>query len=370
MYFMAKYGHMESMLARIQAWIRGLPERLRKSYKKPEFWLTFAAYAIPLAFLLYVLYINYLPFGFSATYTIAVGAPGDTDASKPFYLEPSQSLSGRMTDASSTPYRTLNGLAYAVFNPGVVLKNATITASVTGGPGISIIPPTINFDPSSVKWDYSWDFASATPSDLTGNAFHFDDCEYFDGKSQLQLPDSSDKFESGPFTVYAEWTPQDSTDDFQEIVGHYNWELLQNHDSVSFQIGRMNNATGPFYSVDYPVTSSFFKQEHTAVAIYSPSLENGYIDLYVDEHWAGRSYFGNSNIWPEYNENKPLTFGKAAHGAANYLLGCVYKINFDNVNYSELNTASLKLSGNGGKFAIVTTATTSINSIKMSVNRN
>ncbi|MFM2423975.1 MAG: hypothetical protein RLZZ70_364, partial [Candidatus Parcubacteria bacterium] len=36
--------------------------------------LTTLAYGIPLAFLAYVLYVNYLPFGYNKTFTIDVGA--------------------------------------------------------------------------------------------------------------------------------------------------------------------------------------------------------------------------------------------------------------------------------------------------------
>jgi hypothetical protein len=128
-----------------------------RNKKRPEFWLRFAAYAIPLAFLLYVLYINFLPFGYHKTFTIQVGGPQDTSGA--FHLEPSRNLSERKTAPDGTTYREFSGTINAVFDPGVVLKNAKITVSVDGGPGISVIPPQIDFDPSKVKWDYSWDFS-------------------------------------------------------------------------------------------------------------------------------------------------------------------------------------------------------------------
>ncbi|MBP9864678.1 hypothetical protein KBC54_04500, partial [Patescibacteria group bacterium] len=126
-------------------------------YKHPIFWARFLGYALPLSFLLYVLYLNYLPFGYHKTFTIDVGSANDTKVSE-FYLEPSKDLSDRKTAPDGTTYRELNGMATAVFKPNAVLKDAEITVEVKGGEGISLIPPVIDFDPNSVKWDYNWDF--------------------------------------------------------------------------------------------------------------------------------------------------------------------------------------------------------------------
>ena len=38
---------------------------------------------------------------------------------------------------------------------------------------------------------------------------------------------TSEMFENGQLSIYAEWLPTDAENDFQEVVGHYNWELLQ-----------------------------------------------------------------------------------------------------------------------------------------------
>jgi len=136
-----------------------------------------------------------------------------------------------------TTYRELNGMATAVFKPNVVLKNAQITVSVQGN-GVSIIPPYLDFDPNGVQWDKSWDFTKGVPKDLKNDnnkAFYFDGATYFDGTARLELASSSNMFESGPFTVYAEWMPANDASSSQQIVGHYNWELWQNKDSVYFK---------------------------------------------------------------------------------------------------------------------------------------
>jgi len=315
--------------------------------------LTILAYGIPLTFLAYVLYINYLPFGYNKTFTIDVGAIGDTDSSQPFYLEPSPSLSGRKVTPDGTTYRELNGIAYAVFKPNVVLKDAKITVEVVGE-GVSIIPPVIDFDPDSVKWDYEWDFTRGkTPQELglVGNAFPFDGSMYFDGKSRLELPDSADKFEDGPFSVYVEWTPEEGGGDFQQIVGHFNWEVLQNSSSVSFQVGRMSNNDGSFYVVEYPIASNFFRKRHSLIATYSPS-SNGYIELTVDGIFAERTYLDGNQIWSDYSWHD-LSFGRSKHGAGKNLLGHILKSSFTARNYANQSFSKSVLSPTINRIPIV-----------------
>jgi hypothetical protein len=353
--------------------------------------LRFLAYAIPLGFLLYVLYWNFLPFGYNKTFTIDVGSPGDTSGE--FYLEPSRDLSERKTAPDGSTYRELNGIAYAVFKPKAVLKNATITVSVEGLPrqseataGVSIIPPVIDFNPDSVEWDYAWDFTKATSDNglitfdgnassspaLTGNAFPFDGCMYFDGKSRLEMASSSDMFESGPFTVYVEWKPENSTDNFQEIVGHYNWELLQNKDSVQFQIGRMNDAQGHFYSVSYPITPDFFNQKHSALAIYTPgatSTDNGYIDLFVDGNNARRTSIGTSTIFADYNGDRNLTFGNKFY-QNNFFKGCLFRVSFNYKAILSSTKDSFTFSGTVLRIALETSTTTTLAPIKINATQH
>ncbi len=347
--------------------------------KSPIFWARFMAYAIPLGFLLYVLYMNFLPFGYNKTFTIDVGSENDTKVSE-FYLEPSKDLSERKTDTDANSkqytYRELSGVAYAVFKPNAVLKNAEVTVSVEGE-GVSIIPPVIDFKPEDVKWDYSWDFTQGKKPEelgLAGNAFPFDGAMYFDGKSQLELPNSADKFEDGPFTVYVEWEPQNSEDDFQQIVGHYNWELLQNKKSVNFQIGRMNNMTGPFFSMSYPISSDFFNQKHTALMAYSPKnniLPSGYIDFYIDNNFVGRTYFDDNRIWEEYNSNRNITVGKSDHGIAEYFKGKILRTNLVTGNIINTNSKTI-FNNNPGEqttFLLTSTKNSPVTWLKLNVKK-
>lgn len=311
-------------------------------------WLVLAlqilAYAIPLSFLAYVLYINYLPFGYNKTFTIDVGTEGDTDSSQQFYLEPSPDLSKRKTAEEGTTYRELNGIANVVFKPSVVLKDAEVTVSVEGE-GVEIIPPVIDFDPNSVRWDYSWDFTQGKKPEelgLTGNAYPFDGAMYFDGTARLELASSSDKFEDGPFTVYVEWVPTNFEDDFQQIVGHYNWEILQNKNSISFQVGRMNNSTGTFYSIKKVIDTTYMGTKHNALAIYKPNSETsgtGYIELWIDGKYVNRVFINNDIIWDDYQfKSVGLSFGKSDHGISKLFHGYVNRANVSFDTFSLTNS--------------------------------
>jgi hypothetical protein len=354
-----------------------IPETTRDEPRWLIWLLRFAAYALPLGFLLYVLYWNFLPFGYDKTFTIDVGSPGDTSGE--FYLEPSRDLSARKTAPDGTTYRELNGIAYAVFKPKAVLKNAQITVSVEGE-GVSIIPPVIDFNPDSVQWDYSWDFtqpatstdgrhtnilknvgmlsASTTlPQVLTGNAFPFDGCMYFDGKSRLELPGSADLFESGPFTVYVEWKPENSTDNFQQIVGHYNWEIAQNTTGVVFWIRTDDGA----FSMSYPIDEKFFNNTHSLLAIYLPSSPNGHMGFYVDGINVDYFSIGSSTISSEYG-NRDLSFGKNGFSTAANLKGCLKRVTISN-NSVLPNSSQIKISYSGEtgiRIPVLTTATTTL----------
>ncbi len=330
---------------------------MQKFFKNPIFWAKFLGYAIPLAFLGYVLYQNYLPFGYDKTFVINVGSATDTTPGE-FYLEPSTTLSDRQVDESGNPYRTLSGLATAVFKPNAILKNATISVE-TSDPGVYLIPPTIDFNPASTSWDYSLDFTKALPKEMKNTkAFLFDGATYFDGTARVELPKSNNMFETSTMSIYAEWTPTDAEHDSQQIVGHYNWELWQNKNSVSFQVGRMNDAKGPTYKIHSMIDQEFWGKKHSALAIYNPG-ENGYIELYVDGKFADRTYFGTSTIYANYNGNKNLSFGKSSHGNAPFFKGNLYSIQIIQKSILEQKTKIKFISSTENEIKIPLTPETS-----------
>ncbi|MEI6627665.1 MAG: hypothetical protein WCL61_03655 [bacterium] len=366
---------MKNLISQIKTQFSNLKNKDWKAFfiktaKDPIFWARFSAYTIPFAFLLYVLYMNFLPFGYHKTFTIEVGGPNDTKVSE-FYLEPSKDLSDRKIAPDGTPYRELNGSAFAIFKSNAVLKDALVNVSVEGD-GVSIIPPVINLDPNTTKWDYSWDFTKEIPKDLKGNAFMFDGEATFNGRdTRLELASSSDMFEDGPFTIYAEWEPRDSEHDAEQIVGHLNWELWQNKNSVSFQVGRMNNATGTIYTIKYPISKDFFNKKHSALAIYNPS-SNGYIDLYIDGKITGRTYFNSENIWKDYGKEN-LSFGWSPHNYQKnpYLFGVIYSINIISKNIIK-STSSVDfkvINNNPLSITILSTTTSTIKQLKLNVSQ-
>ncbi len=509
--------------------------RLIELLKKPNY-ILIAAWVIPAAVLLTILYLNFLPFGYQKTLTINVGAKNDDKGE--FRLEMSPALGARQ-ELDGQTFRYLDGLAYAVYEPKVVLRNATIEAELTASSGVSFILPP---DLTDVKWDYDWNaqnieqyfqaelsekqifekfqntesepiknviinsnlkgidcsavgkrnglcaqlpyeendeplmvgnyeskrfyqgfsleltwlakksvplltgdisltqnqkemvlkykdqtlkyqlpdyflgekrtaivafdgqnlylttdknenakavsmvIAKEEKSQIDGEAnssiaskewlgmtlpplrvsrtsavqsflFHpvkpslidtKDDSIVLDGSTRLVMPNTADKFEDGPFTVYAEWTPE-KAENGQQIIGHYNWEIWQNENAVYFRVGRMSSSTGPAYSISYNVNEAFFNKPHTLLAVYSPvstatssachsreggnpvvieesicqqPTTNGYIELFVDGVFAGREYFANETIYKDYGDNKvDLTIGLSKHGGANYLQG-------------------------------------------------
>lgn len=296
--------------------------------KSPVFWAKVAGAAIPLGFLAYVLYINFLPFGFEKTYTINVGSENDTKVSE-FYLEPSVNLSERMKGEDGSSYRHLNGYSIALFNPKQSLKNANVDISAEGS-NISLITSKMVPNMETAIWDNIWDFTKNIPNTVLNNgAFYFDGKTFLDGKSSVEVASSSKMFENGPFSVYAEWGSFDRDHDFQEIIGHYNWELLQNKDSVQFQIGRMNNASGTTHILKYPITEDFFETPHSALIIYSPADENGQIDFFVDGKLVERRRIGSDRIWADYGSTN-LSFGWTPHnyGRSPHFKGYLYKAAF------------------------------------------
>ncbi len=358
------------------------PDYPNQISKKQIFWIRFFAYIIPISFLLYILYINFLPFGYNKTYIINVGSPNDTKISE-FYLLPSLDLSSRKIDKDNF-YRELNGSASVIFNPKTHIPESTITISankqIKDEANISIILPKIGFNQDSIKWDYIWDFSpninnnkATIPEGLVGNAFVFDNEVIFNGiDTRLILPNTADKFEEGPFTIYLEWKPKNNKDNAQQIVGHFNWEIWQNKDNVEFRIGRMNDAQGPAYSVKYPVTPDFFDNKHSAIAIYNPGTK-GYIDLYIDNNFAGRTHFGEDKNWKDYNKNENLSFGWTPHNynKSPYFLGSIYKVKFIYKNiFISQSQASFKSTFNYPiNISLETDSTTTIKQIQLNVHK-
>jgi len=347
--------------------------------KSRAFWLRFFAYGMPFAFLLYMLYWNFLPFGYDKEFVIDVGSP--YDMSGEFRLKPSEYLSDRMSTTTMNglveTWREVSGPIYAVYNPSGVLRDKRMYIDVEGD-NVTVMPLEIIDDYSRYDWDYIWDFTHGSkPSEFYGKADFFSNnspqaCAYFDGNSgdRLELSNSADLFEDQAFSVYVNWQPDSDATSSQQIVGHYNWELFQNRDSVVFQVGRMSDQNGPFFSIRYPVTPDFFGRKHSALAIYNPSNENGRIDLYIDERYVGRTYFQRLRIWPGYNSDRDLSFGKSEHGNGTYFTGCIFRSAIMNgVAISDRKNSSYRINGMGEiSIPLMTTERSVIRSVILRIN--
>lgn len=177
-----------------------------------------------------------------------------------------------------------------------------------------------------------------------------DDCVYLDGNTKLVLPNSADKFEVGPFVIYLEWIPE-KREESQQIIGHYNWEISQNKENVKFTIGRMNDSDGNRYSISHDIKDDFFYKKHKLLVIYNPADEkniNGYADLFIDDTFAGRQYFANEKIWPDYG-NYDLSLGQSMHssGQLPYFQGSVCDAKFSHTRIDPKVTSTSNFLANG-----------------------
>lgn len=320
---------------------------------------------LPSILFLSIIFLNIRPLGYEKTYELDVGQYGDTEGE--LYIEPSLNLSERKSQDKET-YREFYNHIFLNFRPQIPLLDSHIKVSVTGK-NLSIISPQLSFDKESINWDRVWDFSKEKPEELSGRAFFFEGCTFFDQKSSLVLPNSEDFFDDRPFSLYVSWKPE-ADYPFQQIVGNFTWELRQDRDSVTFQIGRMDNASGTMHFVRYPIQQNFFNEKHEAVAIYSPNPENGYIDLYIDNVFAGRTYFGSSKINPNYNEGFGLTFGKSFHTGSTFFKGCLYDARIkEGVVVKEKDNIEFVSKDPHYRFLLLSKGTGTISNVKINVTK-
>jgi len=292
------------------------------------------AFIIPILFLGYALYVNFHPLGYEKSYEVIIGENGTVSPilSEIFITN----TAGRKI--LSLPNGVL-GQVNLVVEPKFSLKNATANISIEGD-GVSLGTP-IDFNPNDYKWDYKWNFTNGIPANLNGTAqFNPElNCAHFDAVKEqtLYLPNTSDMFESGPMSIYVKWKPSQLSEklgDYQQIIGHFNWEVWQGKETLRFQIGRMNDANGTVYSINYPISKDFFDKEHDLLALYFPDIENGqgYIEFYIDNKFAGRESILNETIYKDYNSEKPLSMGWSPHNYEKnpYFDGCIYDVKISN----------------------------------------
>lgn len=435
----------------------------KRNLKIKHHWFVAVGLLIPLIVIGVILYLNFLPFGYSKEFVLDVGTSGDD--SGVLFLE---GAVGSRQELNGTSFRAIDGTATLVFSPQVILRNASVDVSLIGTDVYFVEQPSLD----NVSWDYSWqgesffdDFVVDAPHSLysqflngetvdalgvkpwavvvnytaldshsflgdalvqdlktlkfsvlnyslsyslpdfylganhsvlighTGTHLYMfvdsefvdkvaasmfvltnttgaslismysdsitetvpivDGCLVFDGKSRLVYPNSSDMFEVGPFAVWVEWVPT-LKNNSQQLVGHFNWEVYQDSDKIQFRTGRMNNNSGPFYSV----SSSFnnFNQSNSLLALYSPS-DNGYIELFVNGKFAGQRSVGSDVLAIEYG-TQDLSLGWTPHNFGNYPYFegkiCSVKFGYVALEPSYVTSKSGKVAdGSEARFSIV-----------------
>jgi hypothetical protein len=191
-------------------------------------------------------------------------------------------------------------------------------------------------------------------------------CAYFDGSTRYVLAGTRDEFKKGPFSIYVDFVPFKDLNN-QQIIGHFDWDIYQQNDKITFQIGRMNNNKGAFHSISYSIDDDFFNKSHSLVAIYNPfnnkTIFDGYIELFVDSNFAGRTYFKNDVLWSGYSK-QDLSLGHTAHSSGKHPkfegLICDVKFVYDEIISEHKN---YRYSTSGKEFPISITGNGSLDKL-------
>jgi hypothetical protein len=416
------------------------------------------AYIIPVFVLLFILYMNFLPFGYSKTIVLDVGS--SSDGSGEFYVGsgfgPRQILDG-------VTFRTLNGSGELIFSPLAVLHSAELEIELVGeGVYFPVMP-----DVSSIDWDYDFfsmldefevvgryaeynyitsfpstnydlnnhfgfefDFVSEVEGSLSegsisiynfasrfyvevdsgseiitqsftlnnfsigsehsfliayDGSYHvyfnkekvlsfegespLDDFEFlkpvkvysgfnevkakavldengcivFDGDTRMILPNSKDNFQDGPFAVYLEFIPKETTIS-RPIIDHFNWIIWQEPKRLRFQVGRMNVSNEP-YLLHFNLDKNYFDVKKELLAIYNPSNDgDGYIELFIDGLSIGKTSINNEFLRQDYNTN--LGISNSNHGVVKDMgfLGSICEAKFNFGDHNAIKSDNLKMS--------------------------
>jgi hypothetical protein len=442
-----------------------------KEAKRP-FWyraLVALSYIVPLIIIAVIIYLNWLPFGYSRTFTIDVGTLDDDKGV--FYVEGF----GTRQMIGNEYFRGLDGVGYAVFKPIVVLKDASYIVSLKGSNVSFVSMPSIDFD-----WDYEFNFSEfdviaphtlypqfisgkegtadyskpfaivlkwrATLSGtlvkgdfvlrqdtvnmileygnksisyeipefflgdiqeavlgFTGKELYLfingeivgsieasgfdeiihtgkvlevgnvkekievkDGCAYFDGETRLVLPDSSDRFEEGPFAVYLEWKPEKANDS-QQLIGHYNWEIWQDINKIQFRIGRTTESNS-FFNIRYNIKEDFFNKTHKLLAIYNPS-DKGYIELYVNGLFIGRGHIGNNSLRKDYSRDLSLGWTPHNYGNSPYFQGTICNVKFAYTELTSENVDTINFTSSEQEIRIPIVGIGRLDSVKLEIIR-
>ncbi len=185
-----------------------------------------------------------------------------------------------------------------------------------------------------------------------------DGCIYFKN-TRLEIPNSTNQFEEGPWVVYMEWIPETTDDSHQQLLGHFNWEIYQNKEQIQFNAGRMKLDNQMTSLISEIQKESPVKKRHSLLALYQPNTEykrhssesQGHITLFLNEELIGKRDFLNNSIREDYSQN--LSMGHTRHGYGNDLQPfysgsiCNVKFAYRKLNLQSINSFEKSLDENG-----------------------
>ncbi|MCD5381817.1 MAG: hypothetical protein LR017_00695 [Candidatus Pacebacteria bacterium] len=256
-----------------------------KAPKWIQICIRIVAITAPIIFLLYTLYINYLPFGYSRTIVLDIGKRHDTNGARILSLEPTRDLGDMATleNATST-YRPLHGITHLIFNPGVILEQATTSVTIQGD-NVRLLRSVAALDISNTDWQYYYDFTQNKPlatQGLAGTAFLFEGCLFFNQDATLHLPNITHDLRKDRLAFAVTWKPVNDTLRYQRIIGGTYWDLFQHNHSVRLEVRSPRNIFEKTI-IDYPIAEDFFHHKHTAKVVLDFSHSIPFIEMVVDD---------------------------------------------------------------------------------------
>lgn len=239
------------------------------------------AWVLPISILLVILYLNFLPFGYHKNLTIFVGQAKD-DVGE-FYLETGQTLGARQSLGGQS-FRYLDGLAYAVYKPKVVLNNASLEASLEGDGASFILPP----DLSDVNWDYDWNLEKMSQV-FEVKTKEEDLYKRFTNSLTIEIATSTNIKPNKEMAIEVEW----QADRKSEVL---DGDITVSHNQKNLTLKYQN------IQIDYQLPDLFLGKKHNILVAF----EGKNIYLFVDGVSAGKK-----TLAKDINQSNSLNIAKA-----------------------------------------------------------
>lgn len=148
------------------------------------------------------------------------------------------------------------------------------------------------------------------------------------GLAWVDFSNTANKFETGDLSFYIETLPV-SKNSSEYLICHYNWRFVKYLDKFRYNVGRMNNGSGPFYIIDYPVSN--WNKVYKLLGLYHPDPDggNGYIRFIVADADGTivkdeTKSIGSDIMYVDYGNHNLYIF-RSEHGEADGYTGVASK---------------------------------------------